>query len=313
MKKYLIFWVTSMAVFSAVHIAAASQNQKENTMTLPLPKIIAHRGGPNDWPPNTVCAFRKDMEAGVDAIELDVQVTKDNVVVLFHPEDLSEQTNVAGKIADKTAAEVTALDASAKYKGPADFQQACTPNELKIPKLTDVLNRFPNTTFFVDLKSLPAEPLVKAIARDVPKKDFRHIIFYSTNAEHIVTVEKYLPQAPHFEERATTFNRLITFAGTHQCTLPNKASYVGFELSRDLDICEKFKLGGNCFKTSFEMWSPESFSCSENMTQSAKIIFFGIDTPEAYEQAWSLGAYGVYSNSPKALIEWKRSHQGVIR
>lgn len=278
-------------------------------MVQPLPKIIAHRGGANEWPPNTICAFRHEIETGVDAIELDVQLTSDGAIVLYHPEDLAEQTVVTGKIADRSLADVVTLDASAKYRGPPDFRQTCAPDEIKIPKLSDVLIRFPDTTFFVDLKSLPAEPLIKAIANDVPGKDLKRLVFYSTNSEHLIALAKYLPQASHFEERSTTFSRLVTFAGTRQCTLPDKTPYIGFELFRDLDVCEKFKLGGNCLKTSFEMWSPESMSCSANMTQSAKSVLFGIDTPEAYEKAWKLGAYGVYSNNPRVLIEWARQHR----
>jgi hypothetical protein len=84
-------------------------------------------------------------------------------------------------------------------------------------------------------------------------------------------------------------------------------AYVGFELFRDLDICEKFKLGGNCYKTPFEMWSQESMECTRTMTSSAKVILFGVDTPEAYEKARQLGAYGVYSNDPNALLEYRRT------
>ncbi len=275
----------------------------------PLPKIIAHRGGPNNWPPNTVCAFKNDIKNGVDAIELDIQVTKDGEVVLYHPEDLQEQTSVAGKIADKTAAEVTSIDSSLKYKGPTDYRTACTPEELRIPKLVDILKQFPKTTFIIDLKSLPAEPLVKALARDVPKADLARLTFYSTNAEHLLALDKYLPQAHHFEDRAQTFDRLISLSGTHKCTVPNKTPYVGFELFRELEICEKFKLGGNCWKTPFEMWTPESIQCTASMTEGAKVILFGIDTVEAYQKAWQLGAYGVYSNNPNALIEFRAANR----
>ena len=278
-------------------------------MTTPYPKIIAHRGGPDNWPANTICAFRKDLEAGVDAIELDVQITKDGIVVVYHPDDLAEQTTTSGRVADKTTVELTALDVSTKYKGPLEYQKACTSDELRIPKLTDVLKRFPKANFIVDLKSLPAEPLIKAIARDVPKTDLKRLTFYSTNSEHMTALAKYIPQASRFENRATTFDRLITYASDRTCTLPSKASHVGFELFRELEICEKFKLGGNCRKTSFEMWSHGSMSCTKNMVGSAKIVFFGIDTPDAYKKAWQLGAYGVYSNNPKALIEFRKNSQ----
>lgn len=277
-----------------------------SAMANPLPKIIAHRGGQDNWPPNTACAFKNNIQAGVDAIELDVQVTKDGMVVLYHPEDLKDQTTTTGKIADKTAAEVTALDSTRNYTGPKDYLTQCTPDEVKIPTLVGILKQFPTTTFVIDLKSLPAEPLVQAIAREVPKADLKRITFYSTNKEHLDAVAKLLPNATRFEERTKTFDRLLASAGANQCTIPNKSSYVGFELVRELNICEKFKLGDNCFKTPFQMWTPSSVACTEQMTQSAKIILFGIDTPDAYKKAWELGAYGVYSNNPKALLKYRK-------
>lgn len=304
MKKLLLLIGIVIGVLPAVYA-------KEIKMAPPLPKIIAHRGGPANWPPNTICAARKALEAGVDAIELDVQVSRDDDVVLYHPDDLSDQTASSGKVADKTTLELTDLGSAAKYQGPPDYQKACASEELKIAKLTDVLQKFPNATFVIDLKSLPAEPLVKALARQVPKDDLKRLVFYSTNTEHLVALDKYLPQAVHFEARAKTFDRLVTYAGTHQCTLPNKASYVGFELFRDLEICEKFKLGGNCRKTPFEMWSRESMDCTATMTSSAKVILFGVDTPEAYEKARQLGAHAVYSNNPKALLKYRSKHQKV--
>ena len=296
------FWliIIIIAFFSAVPAYAA-----ENNITPPPPMIIAHRGGPSNWPPNTICAIRKDLQEGVDAIEIDVQISRDGDLVLYHPEDLAEQTTASGNVADKNTAELATLDTTAKYKGPKDYQTACKSEELRIPKLTDVLQRFPDTEFFIDLKSLPAEPLVRTIARKVPKAELKRLIFYSTNQEHLSALDKYIPRASHFENRAKTFDRLMTYAGTHQCTLPDKTEYVGFELFRDLDICEKFKLGGNCFKTSFEMWSQGSMACTKTITNSAKVILFGIDTPEAYEKALQLGAYGVYSNDPKTLLEYR--------
>lgn len=51
-------------------------------------KIIAHRGGPPPLPENTVSAVEHSMEIGVDIVEIDVQITRDGVLVLAHDEDL---------------------------------------------------------------------------------------------------------------------------------------------------------------------------------------------------------------------------------
>ena len=51
-------------------------------------KVVAHRGYSGRYPENTMLAFQKAVEAGCDEIELDVQLTKDDVVVVLHDEQM---------------------------------------------------------------------------------------------------------------------------------------------------------------------------------------------------------------------------------
>jgi glycerophosphoryl diester phosphodiesterase len=52
------------------------------------PLKIAHRGGTGLWPENTMAAFRNAIAIGAEGIELDVHLTKDNVLVVHHDESL---------------------------------------------------------------------------------------------------------------------------------------------------------------------------------------------------------------------------------
>lgn len=49
-----------------------------------LPQIIAHRGFKAVYPENTMFAFKGAVETGADAVETDIHLTKDGVVVLSH-------------------------------------------------------------------------------------------------------------------------------------------------------------------------------------------------------------------------------------
>lgn len=53
-----------------------------------MSKIFAHRGYSGNYPENTMLAFKKAIECGVDGIELDVQLTKDREVVIIHDETI---------------------------------------------------------------------------------------------------------------------------------------------------------------------------------------------------------------------------------
>ena len=53
-----------------------------------MSKIFGHRGFSGKYPENTMLAFEKAVEIGCDGIELDVHLTKDNVLVIIHDEDI---------------------------------------------------------------------------------------------------------------------------------------------------------------------------------------------------------------------------------
>ena len=77
-----------------------------------MTKNFAHRGFSGKYPENTLLAFSKAIEEGVDGIENDVHLTKDGVLVVMHDELVDRTTNGKGYIKDKTYEELAQLDAS---------------------------------------------------------------------------------------------------------------------------------------------------------------------------------------------------------
>lgn len=78
-------------------------------------KIFAHRGYSGKYPENTMIAFKKALECGVD-VELDVQLTKDGEVVIIHDETIDRTTTGKGFVVDYTYEELEKFDASFKFK-----------------------------------------------------------------------------------------------------------------------------------------------------------------------------------------------------
>jgi len=72
---------------------------------------IAHRGASGSAPENTVSAFKKALEIGVDAVELDLHGTKDGEIVAIHDATLSRTTNLSGLVREKTLATIKMADA----------------------------------------------------------------------------------------------------------------------------------------------------------------------------------------------------------
>lgn len=69
-------------------------------------EIIGHRGGASIGPENTLACFNKGIDAGADMIELDIHLTKDNVIVICHDETINRTTNGEGRIEDLTLDEI---------------------------------------------------------------------------------------------------------------------------------------------------------------------------------------------------------------
>lgn len=61
--------------------------------------IVAHRGLGEGVPENTLAAFRRSIEGGVQIIELDLRITKDGQLVVIHDPTLDRTTNCAGTVA----------------------------------------------------------------------------------------------------------------------------------------------------------------------------------------------------------------------
>ena len=117
----------------------------------PRPIPIAHRGGAADGLENTVAQFRRAVEAGYRYIETDVHATRDGRLVAFHDATLDRVTDSSGLIADLPWSDV----AHARVGG-----------EEPVPLFEELLERFPEVRWNIDLKADPAlHPLLDLLDR----------------------------------------------------------------------------------------------------------------------------------------------------
>ncbi len=72
---------------------------------------IGHRGARSLEPENTLLSFRRAIELGVDAVEMDVRKTRDNKLVIIHDERVDRTTNGSGLVSEMTLEELKKLDA----------------------------------------------------------------------------------------------------------------------------------------------------------------------------------------------------------
>ncbi|MEH0510226.1 MULTISPECIES: glycerophosphodiester phosphodiesterase [unclassified Streptomyces] len=97
---------------------------------------IGHRGVMGVEPENTLRSFVAAEQAGLDAIELDLHLSKDGALVVMHDPEVDRTTDGTGPIADHTLAELRALDAGRGERVPRfeevlDVVQAPLQAEIK--------------------------------------------------------------------------------------------------------------------------------------------------------------------------------------
>lgn len=77
--------------------------------------VIGHRGNRAHAPENTLESFHEAVALGADAVEFDLQVSRDGVLVVMHDETVERTTDGSGSVAAHTAAELGSLDAGARF------------------------------------------------------------------------------------------------------------------------------------------------------------------------------------------------------
>jgi glycerophosphoryl diester phosphodiesterase len=77
--------------------------------------VFAHRGFGDHAPDNSLYAVERAMEAGVDGVDVDGQFTRDGELIIYHDLSVDRLTSGTGKVRDKTAAEMLALDLGPGY------------------------------------------------------------------------------------------------------------------------------------------------------------------------------------------------------
>jgi glycerophosphoryl diester phosphodiesterase len=81
----------------------------------PRSLVFAHRGFGDLAPDNSLYAVERALEAGMDGVDVDGQLTRDGELVIFHDLSVDRLTSDTGKVRDKTRAEMLALDLGPRF------------------------------------------------------------------------------------------------------------------------------------------------------------------------------------------------------
>ncbi|MGH3713222.1 MAG: glycerophosphodiester phosphodiesterase family protein [Micromonosporaceae bacterium] len=233
MLKRTGIWLAALALLglpaaAPVHAAtAATTVTQATTATNPWLAArvmnMAHSGGENEAPMNTLYAFKRAVALGADMIELDVQSTSDNQLVVIHNATVDQTTNGTGRVRDKSFDEVRALDAAYNFvpgrsavpglppesyplrgirtgeqKPPDGYQRT----DFAIPALRQVLREFPGVPVNIEIKGTSDTDVesflhnARLLADVLNRSGRTDVIVTSFNDLAVATFHRLAPQVP---------------------------------------------------------------------------------------------------------------------
>ena len=226
---------------------------------------IAHKGASKNYPENTLIAFEKAIEMGADMIEVDLRLSKDSHVVVFHDEKVRVRNNDKKAIPELTLAEIKDVK--------LDRNQ-------RIPTFKEVVGKFKDRCrFYIDLKGETALEYVIAILQEENCID-RAILGISN---------------PVIIEKARTLNGDISISLLVNLNDMNKISELGSKYKPDyLHPC-----WGNYSMSPSSLLTEDFFKKAKKGNFS--IVTWHEENEEELENLSSLPVYGICTDEPDLL------------
>ncbi len=174
-------------------ISKPQKREDKQALQYDSPIILAHRGGSLIAPENTMVAFKNAAELGVHGFEIDIRLTKDEEIIVFHDEYVDRTTDGAGRVADMTLDELKLLDFGYHFINEQQ-EYAYRGQGESVTTLRELFEQFPQMLINIDMKDSP-ETYEGSL---IPSKLWR--LIEEMGAQHRVVVTSF------FDEQIDRFN-----------------------------------------------------------------------------------------------------------
>ncbi len=147
-----------------------------------------------------MAALDSAIGVGVDVIESDVRLTKDNQIVLFHDEDLVRTTSEHGTVRSYTLDELLLFDLGHNFTTDNGTTFPFRGKGFRIITLKEAFERYPRMVFNLDIKdTFPSAP--EELARLISDMDRKNLVmvgsFHSSQLEQFRKLAPDVPTSAH--------------------------------------------------------------------------------------------------------------------
>lgn len=249
------------------------------------PLVMAHQGGADLAPSNTMAAFRNAAQMGVDVLELDVHTTKDGVVVVIHDATVDRTTNGAGSVHDLTLSELQKLDAGYQFSPDNGQTFPFRGQGVTIPTLQEVLSAFPALRINIEIKQTDP-PMEQAVAELIQQADAQNRVLVVASNQNVI--ERFRALMPDVATGAS------------------ESEVRGFFYAQTLRVSAFYR------PTADALQVPENFGniqvLSPHFVQAAHarevaVHAWTINDPEAMRRLLAMGVDGIITDRPDLALE----------
>jgi glycerophosphoryl diester phosphodiesterase len=269
-KGVAVSLVLGLLAAAGVSVAlAADALQHEGPIT-----VTAHRGVHRRAPENTAAAIRDAIGVGADYAEIDVQLSRDSVLVVTHDSDFSRMAGVAKKVWDLTYAEIRAIPLGAKASPEFRNEPAPTFDEV-LTIARDRIRLNIELKYYGDHQPRLAERVVEAVRAHQMTKQ---VIVQCLEYEPLLEVRRLAPDIP--------VGYLMSVNAAHPGRL--KVNFLGAELNRATGA---FVQAAHRRGQQVHVWT--------------------VDAPADMERMIDLGVDDLITNEPEEALRRVRGYEGL--
>lgn len=238
-------------------------------------RIYAHRGASAERPENTMPSFRRALELGADALELDIHATRDGVLVVTHDPDGRRMCGVPRRFADVTLDEARAWDAGAGFVG-LDGSRPFAGAGVRVPTFEEVIVEFAGVPLNVDLKHDLADATVALLRR--------------LRAEARVTLAS-------FQVRTMRRVRALGYAGPTALSRPEVAALLALPAA----MC-RGPFRPRAAAAQLPLSLARAWILGRMKALGLRVDYWTVDDPALARRLVALGADGIMTNDPARIV-----------
>lgn len=281
--KILIFLFAIVVFLRLTSNPAAERAYYSDDMNYPL--VIAHQGGDEVWPGDTLFAYQNAAALGVDVLEMDIHISLDGVLVLMHDEKVDRTTDGTGEIESMTLAELKQLDAGYDWSLDEGQTFPFRGQGITVTTLEEVFQAFPEKHMTIEIKKSNAS-MVRPFCELIRKYEMQDKVLVASFYDD--KIKEFRAECP---EVATSSAKQETTV----FVLLSKAFLSGFYSPKFLSLQVPEESGGITVMT-------EAFVRAAH-ARGLAVEVWTINDKETMQKLISWGVDGIMTDRPDILME----------